>query len=46
MDGILEGIESITIETDEENPEILVEITQESVIAMEGYRVRMKPEKN
>ena len=41
--GCLDDLESIVIETDEENPVIIAELTQEEIRALKGYRVRLRP---
>lgn len=44
MTGITDGFTRIIIETDEENPTAIAEITANEVNVADGYRVRMKPE--
>ena len=41
---ILEGIQKVAVETDEENPVTIVEITRDEINTAEGYRVRLAPE--
>lgn len=41
---ILEGIQKVSVETDEENPVTIVEITQDEINTADGYRVRLTPE--
>ena len=38
-----EGVYKIVVETDEENPVTVAEITAESVDPAEGYRIRLIP---
>lgn len=45
MKGILEGIEIITIETDEEKPVTIAQITEDEINVADGYRVRLTPGK-
>lgn len=42
-DGILSKITKVVIETDEENPRVIAELTADDVYMAEGYRVRMTP---
>lgn len=42
MEGVLTDIR-IIVETDEENPVIIAEITEDEIIPADGYRVRMRP---
>lgn len=44
MNGVMDGIEIITIETDEENPITIAQITEYEINVADGYRVRMKPD--
>ncbi len=44
MNGILEGIDRIIVETDEENPVIIAEITENEATLADGYRVRLRPD--
>ncbi len=44
MKGITDGIKQIVIETDEENPVTIAEITETEINVQDGYRVRMKPD--
>jgi len=44
MEGIIEGIIKITVETDEENPVTIAQITENEINVADGYRVRMKPD--
>ena len=44
MKGITEGFDRIIVETDEENPVTIAEITEDEIIPADGYRVRMRPE--
>lgn len=40
---MLEDVQKITIETDEENPTTIAEITSEEIKTADGYRVRLTP---
>ena len=40
---MLDDIQKITIETDEENPTTIAEITLEEINTANGYRVRLTP---
>lgn len=40
---VLEDVQKITIETDEENPITIAEITLEEINTADGYRVRLTP---
>lgn len=42
-DGILKEITKVVVETDEENPITIAEITADDVIMADGYRVRLTP---
>lgn len=44
MEGIIAGIIKITVETDEENPVTIAQITENEINVADGYRVRMKPD--
>lgn len=44
MGGILEGIDRIIIETDEENPVAIAEITENEIVLADGYRARLRPD--
>ena len=44
MEGIVEGIKRITVETDEDNPVTIAQITENEINVADGYRVRMKPD--
>ena len=44
--NVLDGVKKITVETDEENPVVIAEITDGEdtpIITAEGYRVRLTP---
>lgn len=43
MTGITNGFDRIIIETDEENPVAIAEITSKEINVADGYRVRMRP---
>lgn len=43
---IFDAIESIEIETDEENPTTIARISNDEIQALSGYRVRLKPKDN
>lgn len=40
---MLESIQKITVETDEENPVTIAEITFDKINIADGYRVRLTP---
>ena len=40
---MLEDIQKITVETDEENPITIAEITLEEINTADGYRIRLTP---
>ena len=44
MNGILEGIDRIIVETDEKNPVTIAEITENEIAPADGYRVRLRPD--
>lgn len=44
MEGIVEGIKRITVETDEDTPVTIAQITENEINVAAGYRVRMKPD--
>lgn len=44
MEGIVEGIKRITVETDEDTPVTIAQITENEINVADGYRVRMKPD--
>ncbi len=46
MMKVLEDIQEIIIETDEEQPVIVAEITSEEISPTDGYRVRLIPKYN
>lgn len=39
----LKDYTKIIVETDEENPKVIAEITPTDIIPADGYRVRLKP---
>nr|DAI96342.1 MAG TPA: hypothetical protein [Caudoviricetes sp.] len=44
MEGIIAGIAKIIVETDEETPVTIAQITENEINVADGYRVRMKPD--
>lgn len=44
MNGIMDGIKIITVETDAETPVTIARITENEINVADGYRVRMKPD--
>ncbi len=43
---MLEDVQKITIETDEENPTTIAEITLGEINTADGYRVRLTPKED
>lgn len=43
MDEFLKNYTKIIVETDEENPKTIAEITVDEIIPADGYRIRMIP---
>lgn len=46
MDETLKDYTKIIVETDEENPKTIAEITANEITPADGYRVRMTPKYN